>query len=229
MTDREIVTLTKAVSEMNVWQKRTLCNEFFQFTLLADLCSMSRDIVFDALVQFNTTHSIATRMLLENEIERQVNSTSYFTLVVDAPKLLERGLLFVRESIRWNGFASGLNTNFGISVNGKVDEKPSLNIMQSSISDASGGGRTCTVDMCSTSASFYELNFTTDSWQNWFFLNNYSHFYTSDYARGFSASTTVLEALRQSSLDCLYEWTCLHLLEKYFPLLTQVCDGDDGT
>lgn len=171
-----------------------------------------------------------TRMLLENEIHGQVNSTSYFALMVDAPKLIERVLTFVRQSIQWNGFVSGLNTNFGISLNSRVDESPVINSVGSIVMNPSNVSYACTDTVCSLSpAGFYELNTTIDPWSNWRLFVDRNQFNTSDYAWGFAASTTILEGLLESRLDCLHEWTCLHMLQRYFPLLTQVCqNGEDN-
>lgn len=47
----------------------------------------------------------------------------------------------------------------------------------------------------------------------------------STIVKGFYTGCTPLEALLQSTLDCLYETECLLFLTNYFPDLNQVCRG----
>ena len=211
-------------------EKKKFPDESFQFALLANLCSISHDIVSDAVAQLENTRSIITRMLLESEIYRQVNTTSYFALLVDTPKLLKRVLVFVRELIQWNGFVSGLETNHGIVLNSIVDGSPVIQPIGSLMIDPSNISYDCSAKICSISpAGFYELNTTTNSWPNWSLFVDHNPSNALDYAWGFTASTTILEGLLESRLDCLHEWTCLHMLQRYFPLLTQVCqNGEDN-
>jgi hypothetical protein len=188
---------------------------------------MSHDIVSDALIQMGNTHSIITRMLVEHEIQTQVNSTIYFALAVDAPKLLERVLAFVRESIQRNGFVSGLNTNYGISLFGGVDEVPLISTMGSMLMNPSTFSHSFNDKICTISlVVFYELSQITNLGENWCLFVNLSQSNASDIVWGFAASTTILQGLLESTFDCLYEWACLRVLQKYFPLLSQVCQND---
>ena len=41
--------------------------------------------------------------------------------------------------------------------------------------------------------------------------------------RGFYGACTSVEAILLSSLDCLYDIECLHLLDSFFPALSRVC------
>ena len=52
--------------------------------------------------------------------------------------------------------------------------------------------------------------------QRWSFMNNYVS------VHGFFAACTPLDALLQSTMDCLYESECMQWLLNYFPNLNQV-------
>jgi hypothetical protein len=70
---------------------------------------------------------------------------------------------------------------------------------------------------------FYSI---PDLWQYWLF-NQYTYtdfqMYASGVVGGFFGGLMPMDVLLVSTLDCLYDLTCLELLLNYFPAVNQVC------
>jgi hypothetical protein len=182
-----------------------------------------QDTVSQNQIDLDINELFTINLLSEVQLQSQVNAT------VDSFKnsMVTRFVSFLnylRISIRANFLVSALNTNLLINHNwGITNFIYSSEIYYGSgslfdgsyFSDSSGcGGSNPTSPAIFSSL----INVTPgDIYALWTPPEPNSTFIS-----GFFEGCTALEALLQSSLDCLYDTECLQLMVDYFPALNQV-------
>jgi hypothetical protein len=130
-------------------------------------------------------------------------------------------LNYLRISIRANFLVSALETNLLVTfwedpTNSFVLFEILYNSVVANYASYSLG---CGGSNPTSPAIFSSLNETSDFINLLWTLPEPN----STFVSGFFAACTALEALLQSSLDCLYDTKCLELMVDYFPALNQVC------
>ena len=197
-----------------------------KFQLLASFCSFSQNIVSQHSDDLNDKDFISIYLQPEIDIQSEVDATFQFLKNGLSTQMI--GFLnYLRIITEANYFISALNTNavmysawsssyqqwnlFGFwntydpaGYNGNIAGE-NLKCNQESPIDSAG--------FISVATSSYYQNHT-----RWYKTTSNSTIVT-----GFFVACTPLEALLQSTLDCLRSISCLQLLTEYFPLLNQVC------
>ena len=154
-----------------------------QFRLLASLCSLANSTLTDELNIFNAKTFVSIQAQSQYTIEAQINaSISRFRL--SAPRTFVRTLDFIRQMTQGNLIVSSIMSNW--------DFRPLRNVDRAVLwaEPRSYGNETCSCGMsamCNSPARF-------DGW----------------IVPGFRVGCYPLEALLQSTLECLYDITCIN-------------------
>ncbi len=134
-------------------------------------------------------------------------------------------LNYLRTTIRANYLVSALNTNLLIYIDGGPNQYTTYGWQVTYTSDTVDKPGTTVYMTCSNQnpilpVSFYSLSLDK---LNYLHLYGFMPLPNATVVSGFFGGCTPLESLLQSTLDCLYDINCLHLLLNYFPSLEQVC------
>lgn len=191
---------------------------------MASLCSVSQRTVSETQNHLANNEFVSVYLVSEVQIQSEVNATIE-TFKRQLSNRIISFLNYLRIVARANFFITALNTNavmilsnteFQFSVIGfQVVYDPAT--IYNSI-DAEN--LPCSIANPTSPAGFFS------------FLNNTSIFAHTEWYKptlnstlvnGFFVGCTPLEALLQSTLDCLYDVQCLQLLTEYFSALKQVC------
>ena len=191
---------------------------------MSTLCSFSQNVVFQNRDELINKNFISIHLLSEVQVQSEVDVIFQFLNNGLSTQLIAF-LNYLRLVTDANYFISALNTNaimrsawfqqswhfYGdwivydpSTYNGKL-EGDNLRCNQASPLDSAG---------------FFSIS--TDS----NYANHLHWFKTAQndtLVAGFFAACTPLEALLPSTLDCLYNISCLQLLNEYFPAINQVC------
>lgn len=130
-----------------------------------------------------------------------------------------------------NGWISALNTNVQVKLYDIVVDYYAVGLFLTTYfseeTNPNPVSETTDCDMVKAvapsgfySASYYNLGFQSTYWPNQISL--YDQIRPNAMVNGFYTSCTALEGLLASTLDCLYNATCLWLLANYFPGMNQV-------
>ncbi|CAF1410645.1 unnamed protein product [Adineta steineri] len=159
---------------------------------------------------------ITTYLLTDTQIEFEVNSTTE-SFKNSASARIVMFLSYLRTTIRGNYLVSALNTNL-------IAEIPTdwnrIDITGFSVGyRCTSGDVSCNRDNPTSAAT---LNPLLNDYMTRERIQTFESMPNSTIVNGFFAACTPLEALLQSTLDCLYEIECLHLLSDYFPVLNHM-------
>ena len=141
-------------------------------------------------------------------------------------------ILLLKIITQANGWISALNTNVQVMLyDGRVDYYDAYLLRTTYLSQDTNFNplyRTISCDLVKAvapsgfyPASYYNLGVQGTSWPNQILF--YEQLRADAMVSGFYTSCTPLEGLLVSTLDCLYNVTCLQLLTSYFPGINQVC------
>lgn len=174
-------------------------------------------------LELNNTEVFTAYALLESQLQSEVKATiSLFQNGVLAR--INSFLNYLRLTTRSNYFVSVLATNWqiGVFLDGDaykvIAERPvysihgytSDNKRESQICGTNDPTSPAEFSLMSRPQTFTDRLFWTLSTQGVLLV------------KGFLTGCIPFEALLRSSLDCLYDTSCLQLLKYYFPALSQV-------
>jgi len=156
------------------------------FRLLSYLCTLANDTLVDALSILRSNTLISKRAQSRQVVETQVES-AIDQFRKSTPQTFMRMLDFIREMAQGNGLVSSIYSNwYVLPLQGK-DGFLSL------------GPRSYGIDNCSCGTNSMCMSFATiDTWK----------------VPGFLVGCSPLESLLQSTLECLYNVTCIKRLIK---------------
>ncbi|CAF3734762.1 unnamed protein product [Adineta steineri] len=201
-----------------------------QFKILASLCTLSQDIASQNLLDLDNNEFINNYLLSQEQVEDKVNGTTEF-FKNSASSRIFSFLNYLRTTTRADYLISALNTNYLIANNPRIvdESQPFMGMLlsgetkysdQSSDASTNGESMGCSNTNPTTTVSFSDISH----------LERYH--YHSEWTRpqrnatlvnGFFTACTPLEAILKSTLDCLYNATCLQLLTRHFPAMNRVC------
>ncbi|UJR38718.1 hypothetical protein I4U23_031383 [Adineta vaga] len=199
-----------------------------QFQLLADLCSMSKDTVSQTEEDFDNDEFITINLLHQEQVQSEVN-VSMNTIKSSISTQMISFLNYIRVYVRTNFIASALNTNLMFStyvpyVQYQITQyiiyqlqaqyTPDMSIYSTSVDTMMCGSRNPI-----TPTGFFPERNTTKVFELAGWADPEPN---STLVKGFFTACTSLEALLPSTLDCLYNIKCIHLLINYFPSLNQL-------
>ncbi|CAF1222349.1 unnamed protein product [Adineta steineri] len=194
---------------------------YSQFQLLADLCSLSEKIVFQNKNDLSNNELVTSDLLPDFRIHSKVNDTVQFFKNGASTRIIAF-MNYVRATIRANYLVSALNTNFLIEARNSSDGYKLLRtevfIKNSSANFSRSEFIGCSTKTPTAAVSLFPLPIA----QNYSDMALYQPSAYTNLANGFFAACTPLEALLQSTLDCLYSIECVELLKNYFPAIALV-------
>ncbi|UJR38908.1 hypothetical protein I4U23_031576 [Adineta vaga] len=197
-----------------------------QFKLLAALCSLCEKTVFQGIVDFNKTQLITIQLLQESEVQSYTDENVRIARTNILAQIVSP-LNFIQITTRANSLYSALNTNTIIFVYSQYTP-PFINQMPTYYFDkdliAMGIGFPCYLNSKTAPAGFYSLSLDVSSRRHVFWPINplWSIPNASAMVNGFYGGCIPLDALLASTLDCLYNITCLQIFPNYFPALSKV-------
>ncbi|CAF3993155.1 unnamed protein product, partial [Adineta steineri] len=193
-----------------------------QFEILADLCSFSNDSIFQSIKEFGTNQFITVQLLPEDQVQSEVNTAIELireNLHIQVTSIIQ----FLEVTTQLNGFVTAISTVYSVYIF-PVDEDI-VSGLPIQTADQRGS---CATDSITNPAGFYSISYLN------FWNSNINHNYIdspSELIDALNASANVsgffegcypLVALLESTLDCLYNDSCLEVLPNYFPALNQV-------
>ncbi|CAF1176295.1 unnamed protein product [Adineta steineri] len=194
-----------------------------QFEILASFCSLSQDTVFENQIDIGNNEYITISLLPEVQVQTEVNGTVGF-LKNSASAGIISFLNYLRIITRANYLISALNTNavmgfFVFSSEYRIMGSTTFYSPYSSDTDKPDSHVACSNTNPITPAGFFEYSTV---WiyeiHQWWYLPSPGTIMVD----GFFGGCTPLESILQSTLDCLYDVTCIQLLLNYFPALNQI-------
>ncbi|CAF1152034.1 unnamed protein product [Adineta steineri] len=198
-----------------------------QFELLAKLCLFSQETIFQAQLDLNNTQLVTVELLSENEVQSQID-VSIKLAQTSTPVQATLSLHFLQVATRLNSFVSALNTNAAISVY-LFSQVAIINAYFTSYFDQNAAPYVYEITTCDlinsvVPAGFYSSSYEDSTNYHWYWPNEIPYFepVASAMADGFFGGCSPLDALLASTLDCLFNISCLQLLRNYFPALNQV-------
>ncbi|CAF4220742.1 unnamed protein product [Adineta steineri] len=204
-------------SQYGVWDFRTTASS--QFALLSHFCSIAQDTVFHVENDVGHNDFITTYLLTNTQIQFEVNSTTESFKNSTSARII-MFLNYLRTTVRENYLVSALNTNFIIDISTDFNTWFDTKVFSVRCNFTSGDISSANRDNSASAATLNPLlndSMTSER------LRVFESMPNSTIVSGFFAACTPLEALLQSTLDCLYEIKCVQLLSDYFPALNHVC------
>ncbi|UJR19141.1 hypothetical protein I4U23_022271 [Adineta vaga] len=210
-------------SEYLVMDFRTTASK--QFELLASLCSLCKETIFQANVNLDNSELVSVELLPEDEVQTKVDG-SVSLIRNSIPIQINLLLDFLQISTRSNSLVSALNTNAYVSVwtlgTKYADLSPTWYVDKNAPRD-SGDFSPCHIVNSTVPSGFYWIvNGASVSLR--YYWPEKPFFFEPDLLAlvpGFFAGCTPLDGILQSTFDCLYDLTCLQLLADYFPNLNR--------
>ncbi|CAF1166632.1 unnamed protein product [Adineta steineri] len=189
-----------------------------QFEILSSFCSLAQDIVNHNENDVDNNEFVTIDLLAGIQVEHEVNTTIE-SFKNSAPARMIMFLEYFRSTIRGNYLISALNTNLIVTLTSNFIVSPYSFLYSTEYYSESGNTSNCGEDNLITAAT---LNPVINESEPIFERFNFGYLPNSTIISGFFAGCTPLEALLQSTFDCLYEIKCLELLLDYFPSLNNV-------
>ncbi|CAF0999622.1 unnamed protein product [Adineta steineri] len=204
-------------SQYGVWDFRTTASS--QFALLSDFCLIAEDMISEIENDVGNNDFITTYLLTDTQIQFEVNSTTE-SFKNSASARIVKFLNYLRTTARGNYLVSALNTNLIVGIFFSSDMGFYTVASQIIYNSTTGDSLTCNSDNPTSAATLNPLLNDSVPLER---IKIFESMPNSAIVSGFFAACTPLEALLQSTLDCLYEIKCLQLLSGYFPALNHVC------
>ncbi|CAF1018049.1 unnamed protein product [Adineta steineri] len=199
-----------------IWDFRTTASS--QFALLSNFCSIAEDAVFHIENDVGNNDFITTYLLTDTQIQLEVNSTTE-SFKNSASARITMFLNYLRTTIRENYLVSALNTNLIMKICPDCFDVVRPLAFPVMYNSTNGGFVSCNQGNPTSVATLNPLLNDSVTLER---IRKFESMPNSTIVSGFFAACTPLEALLQSTLDCLYEIECLHLLFGYFPALNHM-------
>ncbi|CAF3367477.1 unnamed protein product [Rotaria sp. Silwood1] len=161
-----------------------------QFRLLAALCTLANETISESIDLFNTNVMINEKVQFHETIESKANATlTQFRISV--PRTFVRKLDFIRNIAQGNGIVSSILSNWHIlSLNTTFSRRTQWPSLWPEPRSYGNGNCSCATNaMCTSPAAF-----------------------NGSIVPGFRVGCYPLEALLQSTLECLYNISCINML-----------------
>ncbi|CAF1195281.1 unnamed protein product [Adineta steineri] len=186
-----------------------------QFEILSSFCSLAQDIVNHTENDVSSNEFVTIYLLPDIHVQHEVNAiVESFKNSASARMIMF--LEYFRSTIRGNYLISALNTNLIVTLVPHFIADQYSYIYSTAYTHASGNRLNCGEHNPMIAAT---LNSVINESEPVFERFNFEYLPDSTNVSGFFAGCTPLEALLQSTFDCLYEIECLQLLFDYFPRL----------
>ncbi|CAF0890659.1 unnamed protein product [Adineta steineri] len=200
-------------SQYGVWDFRTTAHS--QFELLSSFCSLSKEITSQTETDIDNNELVTLDLLSQKEVQIQIDGTIDL-LKKSASSQLITYLNYLRNTTRTNYLVSALNTNLIIKTkwwDEFIATDPVWRVFDS------GTSKACNKEIVLANATFSQVVYEFIEVDRRSEMDRMPNSTTVD---GFFIGCTPLEALLESTLECLYQTECLQLLIDYFPIRQQI-------
>ncbi|CAF4541857.1 unnamed protein product [Rotaria sp. Silwood2] len=198
--------------------------KYIKFQLLASLCSLSQNSVFQNQINLDNNEFVTIYLLSELQVQSEVNATVQF-FKNSASTRINSFVNYLRTITQANYLVSALNTNLVVEISGIETVYLAMGIEIIYYEDNGGGYVLEYMQSCGngnpTSRAIFDES--SNNSKRFYYISWSDPMSNSTFVNGFFAGCTPFEALLRSKLDCLYDIKCLQLLINYFPALKQVC------
>ncbi|CAF1384021.1 unnamed protein product [Adineta ricciae] len=194
-----------------------------QFQLLANICSFMQNTTLQNEIDLDNTEFVSINLQSNIEIQSKVNATveSFYNSLSNR---INSFLSYVKITSQTNFFVSALNTNIVVAVN-TIGSEYEAYLIPTIYTNDYYDKNTINYEYvsCANANPFTTTGFLVFPTG----LDSYRLIWTppnsnSTLVKGFFAGCTPLEGLLRSTLDCLYDISCIDLLLNYFPNLHQI-------
>jgi hypothetical protein len=182
------------------------------FQALSSFCHMTNTIITDGLIDFYATQFISG-MVMSHDVFEQESNELIRTFILSTTQAFKRSLDMIRDVTHVNGLTSGVTTNIRFTVkpilgsSNKIDY--SIEAHWNVLSDMSSNCSCADMPLCTVHA----------------YVDDDGLFRVPGILRG----CYIVEALRQSSLICFYNQSCIddlrHTLNSILALNTTALDS----
>lgn len=186
---------------------RALASSYFQ--LLAAFCSHARQSIQDALNDFQLETFLTPDVLLPSSLYAQIEVKSQF-LQSSTADSVRRLLQLVRTTTQANGLQATIQLSTIMFLNSFSDVFP----VQGHVSFLYEDSSECiclSALNCSLPSGFFDIDrYTFTQFLSWSFtpLANVS---------GIFVGCSAIESLLQSTMECLFDWSCLETIHTFIP------------
>ncbi|CAF1534991.1 unnamed protein product [Adineta steineri] len=201
-------------SQYGVWDFRTTA--YSQFEFLSSFCSLSNEVISQTLTDIDHNELISLYLLSDKQFQIEINGTIEYLKNSAATRIITF-LNYLRNISNTHYFISALNTNFIIEPNSWPNTLSSF--MANEVMYKNRENETCAGPIRTINATLSPLPYQSNEHDRRYRMEPMSN---SSNVTGFFAACTPLQAVLESTLDCLYEVECLYLLLKYFPNLKTI-------
>ncbi|CAF1150669.1 unnamed protein product [Adineta ricciae] len=199
-----------------------------QFELLAALCRICQDTVAQSVAEFNNKQFVTVELLQEDKVHTQI-MTDVTLIRTNLPIQVTTPLKFLQIITTSNTLITALNTNIFVYISSWFDGSfhsiaDTTYYFNTNMTSSSGlFGASCSVKSFISPTGFYELPEFDRVFNHYVWPTYPPSFEPSASAMvdGFFAGCNPLDALLASTLDCLYDTTCLSNFTEFFPNLNQ--------
>ncbi|CAF3664549.1 unnamed protein product [Adineta steineri] len=201
-------------SQYGVWDFRTTA--YSQFEFLSSFCSLSNEVISQTLTDIDHNELISLYLLSDKQFQIEINGTIEYLKNSAATRIITF-LNYLRNISNAHYFISSLNTNFIIEPDSRPNTLSSF--MANKVMYKNRSDETCADLIRTINATLSPLPYQLNEHDRRYRMEPMSN---SSNVTGFFAACTPLQAVLESTLDCLYEVECLYLLLKYFPNLKTI-------
>ena len=185
--------------------------------------------MYRSLTDFRSSRLITVKLISESELRSQIIATADVART-NTPAQIISALNFLEATTRSNSLISALNRNTTTSVfrNNRgfltVSTIPIYVSSDTLSAETDQLGPPCYLEISTVPAGFYQVAYYENTSHSRLWPVEYPGRWVipSATVNGFFGACNPLNALLASTLDCLYNSTCLQPFTHYFPRLNQV-------
>ena len=193
---------------------------------MSDFCSICKTKIVESESKFLSTDFVRINLVTQNEIKSEMNGT----IKVFRESLsneMKSFLNYLRIYIQSNYFVSSLNTNLMLATYSNAENSVSRDvylIYQLQTGYAVNERADLGISLCGKNNPIIPIGFYPKF--NTTLVKTHSLWSVpkenTPIVDGFFAGCTPLEGILSSTLDCLYDIECIHLLSQYFPSINRL-------
>ncbi|CAF1154433.1 unnamed protein product [Adineta steineri] len=200
-----------------------------QFEFLAAFCLICQEKVSQLLADLDNTQLVSFQLLQEEEVHSRITN-DIEVIKVNAPVEDTTTLRLLQITTQQNSIISALQTSIFVEVNTEVEKSISFYTDSTYYwsDNATDYGQiymlTCDTKNAITPAGFYLYTPFDSAIKHQYWPIHRPDFepIPSAIVDGFFGGCNVIDAVLASTLDCLYNVTCLDTFVDYFPNLNQI-------
>ncbi|CAF0991108.1 unnamed protein product [Adineta steineri] len=186
-------------SQYGVWDFRTTA--YSQFEFLSSFCSLSNEVISQTLTDIDHNELVSLYLLSEEQIRIEIDGKIEYLKNSAASRMITF-LNYLRNTSNTHYFVSALNTNFIIETSSASNGFSIFFAHEVLMSDDDPYGPNCEDTVLKINATFSSQSYESIDYNNRYVMSPVPN---SSTVTGFFAACTPVEAILESTLDCLYE------------------------